>query len=454
MVFRPSTDPERTYIDHAEGNLLNDTFANLHWVTPAFNTWNRDQKEQDGYFGVYRNGRNKKSISVIFREVGQGSYDNAETAARVYDLVVRLAYKDQVDKTPHLLNNLPDQDKHVVKVESRADGVDIYPVDHYHVLIYDGNVESKHDTLGEAERAAKTFISSREYEELKNWVIRQNERKIPVYQNAITRNADNVAFLPMKLAKNTSVEVLMDDSTWLDLVSASVTLFRGFGNRAMLKLDGKTEFLSRFLRPAGNDIVDHVNRNVLDHRLANLEAGGWIVLTKAKGENRMPSKTFAAGDLDKAIELYDLAALFQHGPSALIDNPENLKEYLEALEKKKTRKEIEDFLAGRAKSSMYEGVSDNITDGRAEVLAAIGADLRKLKTKGPEWRLNFEFMRPWYLHYLPQLNLDNVGVIMDKAYECMGGADFVRDSKTAVATSPRGSPSAAASSSGKRKRDQ
>lgn len=268
---RPSTDPERTYIDHAEGNLLNDTFANLHWVTPAFNTWNRDQKEQDGYFGVYRNGRNKKSISVIFREVGQGSYDNAETAARVYDLVVRLAYKDQVDKTPHLLNNLPDQDKHVVKVESRADGVDIYPVDHYHVLIYDGNVESKHDTLGEAERAAKTFISSREYEELKNWVIRQNERKIPVYQNAITRNADNVAFLPMKLAKNTSVEVLMDDSTWLDLVSASVTLFRGFGNRAMLKLDGKTEFLSRFLRPAGNDIVDHVNRNVLDHRLANLE---------------------------------------------------------------------------------------------------------------------------------------------------------------------------------------
>ncbi|TKY86263.1 hypothetical protein EX895_005088 [Sporisorium graminicola] len=467
---RPSTDPERIYVDHADGNSLNDTFANLHWVTPAFNSWNRPRKERAEYFGVYMTGQTKNCISVIFRDVHQGSYDNCETAARVYDLVVRLAYKDQVEKTPHMLNNLPRHDEHVIKVESRADGVDIYRVDHYYLVVFGNNVQSKHATLEWTQDAAERFISDQKWEQLRIWLNRRFRRQNLEIRNAITRNADNVAFMPMKPSKNTSVEVLMDDSTWLDLMAAEVTLLCGYNKRPTFRLDGKTEFLNRFLR---RDVIDHVNHNVLDHRLANLEvrdrsansqnarkgssalmgitptkAGGWIVLTKAKGEDRMPSKTFAAGDLENAIELYDLTALYQHGPCALINNPDNLDEYLKALKEDKTKEKVKDFLAGRRqKKSMYEGVGGNFTDARDEVRSAIYADFMKLKSKGTEWRLNFEFMRPWYLYYLPELNLDNARVILDKAYRVMGGDDFVRESREARTESPRGSPSS------KRKRD-
>ncbi|CBQ72784.1 hypothetical protein sr02333 [Sporisorium reilianum SRZ2] len=493
----PSPDPERQYVDHANGDALDDTVANLHWVTPAFNAWNRPRKERGIYLGVYITGARKTTITVLFRDVCQGSYDNKETAARVYDLVVRLAYKDQVDKTPRLLNNLPDPDKRVAKVASRADGVDIYRVDRYHLVIYDENVQSKHDSLAEAQSAAESFISDLEKKQAEQRQERQKKREKLIKANAITRNADGVAFLPMKLREGNSVEVLLDDDTWLDLVAASATLTASFGCRPWVKIDGKTLFLNRYLRAAGNDIVDHVNRNALDHRLANLEvrdraanaqnarrgsglfigvtptkAGGWIVLVKLKGKNRMVSKTFAVGELVKALTLYDLCALSQHGPSALINSPAKVGEYLAELEKTKTKKEVEDFLAGRAKKSMYEGVGKHAGDDRSEVHAAIAADLWKLKTKGTEWRLNFEFMRPWYLFYLPQFDKKSEDEIVAKGYRRIGGDDFVRDSKTAVADpAALASPSAAASSSsapsvsgtsvaalpsgsGKRKRDE
>lgn len=87
----PSDDLDRLYVDHADGNTLNDTHTNLHWVMPAFNTWNMERKERDGYFRVYLTRCKKNTITVKFHGVGQLSYDNFEMAGWVYNLVVHLA---------------------------------------------------------------------------------------------------------------------------------------------------------------------------------------------------------------------------------------------------------------------------------------------------------------------------------------------------------------------------
>lgn len=51
------------------------------------------------------------------------------------------------------------------------------------------------------------------------------------------RIADKVALSPLKLTEKTSVGVLLDDETWLDFVSASVTLQIAFGCRPGVKID-------------------------------------------------------------------------------------------------------------------------------------------------------------------------------------------------------------------------
>lgn len=88
-------------------NTMDETAFNVHLVVPDFNSFNRPRQTPKGngctYFGVTKV---RGSYHIEFRATYLGTYKSAETEARVYNLVCRLRFGNQLDTTPHLLNNL------------------------------------------------------------------------------------------------------------------------------------------------------------------------------------------------------------------------------------------------------------------------------------------------------------------------------------------------------------
>ncbi len=121
----PSSHADRNYVDHADRDP-----RQRHAGEPSLG----DSRLQFLQHGAGTERLDTKALSrvewywmVQFRAQYHGTY-NKKTAARVYDLLCTLAYGDQLDKTPHLLNKL-DQDTHVSLAHTQTDGVSIYKVD-------------------------------------------------------------------------------------------------------------------------------------------------------------------------------------------------------------------------------------------------------------------------------------------------------------------------------------
>lgn len=472
----PSSHADRNYVDHADRDPANDTRENLHWVTPAFNSFNMERGQSaSGYKGVVKSGR---YWMVQFRAQYHGTY-NKKTAARVYDLLCTLAYGDQLDKTPHLLNKL-DQDTHVSLADTQTDGVSIYKVDNIFVVIYDVKVHSSHAALHDAKAAAQVLVDElkaqkaqkeREWAELaKKTKVKRNKEGIAVI-HCSTKATD------VKPSKN--VEVLLDDKDWINLHVRSAKVYLGLADRAMVGIKGKPAVLSRWLCDLGGpDVVDHVNLNIYDHRRPNLairnrsanaqnsRRGGrslvgvrwdlrqstWHVYASVTGQNRRACKR--VDNVGEGIELYDLAALHQHGPHALINHEDKLDDYLEMLGRRKVQSRVQDFLDGRTRTetSAFRGVyfrparkrnapgwAASVSSGGgkhkevkkypqskkgSEVRAAIAYDLWKLKLISPDMVVNFEHLRPCYQHWLPRLTKETEDDFIEKAYNLLGGDAF------------------------------
>ncbi|SAM80920.1 uncharacterized protein UBRO_02645 [Ustilago bromivora] len=67
----------------------------------------------------------------------------------------------------------------------------------------------------------------------------------------------------------------------------------------------------------------------------------WRAQVCVEGEKRVAQTTFE--EVNKAVELYDLAVLSQHGVRARLNFVENLSEYLGMLERDATKEELADF---------------------------------------------------------------------------------------------------------------
>ncbi len=87
-----------SWIDHIDGDGLNNTRANLRPVTPAQNSANRRTRidSASGYKGVYRNGPRGKpwraQICVAYTKRHLGLFDTAEEAAHAYDHAAQVAH--------------------------------------------------------------------------------------------------------------------------------------------------------------------------------------------------------------------------------------------------------------------------------------------------------------------------------------------------------------------------
>lgn len=180
--------------------------------------------------------------------------------------------------------------------------------------------------------------------------------------------------------------------------------------------------------------------------------------------------------VDEAVELYNLVALYQHGPDALINHPEKLADYFGELESESTQTHVQDFLEGSShiKTSGFRGVCVNkqqlwkskvapigrknpsrhytMSEKGPEIRAAIAYDLWKLKLISPALIVNFEHLQPCYQHWLLRLTDKTEDDFIEKAYNLFGGNSFDPDEEVTATTpstsvtGPSDAPQAAESS--------
>ena len=89
IIFNPCDDMYKLYVDHIDGNKLNNDLSNLRWATPSDNARNSIWKTgKSGYRGVHylkRDGTYRASITLNGKTKHLGVYINKEDAAREYD---------------------------------------------------------------------------------------------------------------------------------------------------------------------------------------------------------------------------------------------------------------------------------------------------------------------------------------------------------------------------------
>ncbi|SJX65088.1 uncharacterized protein SRS1_21012 [Sporisorium reilianum f. sp. reilianum] len=92
--------------------------------------------------------------------------------------------------------------------------------------------------------------------------------------------------------------------------------------------------------------------------VSHCKSGKWLLKTRVTGERRIASKLCDPDELAEAVEMYDLLSLHQHGEGALLNHPEKLSEYHEALADKSKLKSVTDLLAksDRTYASEFVGV--------------------------------------------------------------------------------------------------
>ncbi len=71
----------------------------------------------------------------------------------------------------------------------------------------------------------------------------------------------------------------------------------------------------------------------------------------------------------------------------------------------------------------------------AEIRAAFFGDLYQLKLNGADLTVNFEWMRPWYLHHLPNLSFGTELELVAEAYRLLGGGRFAAEENARLSSS-------------------
>ena len=252
--------PPGMVIDHIDRDGLNNMRSNLRFATPSQNSQNVAKRGglSSKYLGVTKS---KKKWLASCGGTRLGLFEIESEAAQAYDRYVLQKY-GKFASTNGILSyddfisvDVPqvEQVEREKYVERRGD--------QFFVRF---EFEKNYHYLGpfEDELEAVTACATKK-------AILEVERHERLMSLPIARNAEGIAILVLHdRAGNITGEALVDDENWhqLNLSGWSKTAY-GY---VSAMISGKTQLMHRYLLEAGDQEIDHINRNKLDNRLSNL----------------------------------------------------------------------------------------------------------------------------------------------------------------------------------------
>lgn len=208
----------------------------------------------------------------------------------------------------------------------------------------------------------------------------------------VQRGKENLPYFCTVDKNGKTFVVLVDDQDYKKIVAqgAQPTII-SWNNRVLIKrLNDKPRFLTRWLLAASFlvPIVDHVNGNIHDHRQTTLRASNYDANAQNARRKHMnvsetigvyldrsgsykttmvvrrqyctANKSLLPKNLNKAVELYDLATLKQYGAGAMTNFPDKEPKYFAMLNQDSVVKKVDEYLIKKPKTSPFRGVSHQV----------------------------------------------------------------------------------------------
>ena len=280
---------EGYYIDHIDGNRLNNRRSNLRHVSMSANNQNRPKKDStlSRYIGLQKV---KEKWVAVQGGKNLGTYDTEIEAARTYDTYVLLKYGSNAKtnglvKLEEITVTLEDFERN--EIRSLPTYISFYKYKGRETLYYwvqrvynKKKFSKKFTALDEAVKYLD--IVEKEIEKL------QEQEEAERLASSITRNSNGDAIINIYDRSGKLVdEVIVDDDKYHELMKYSWSQKSLYCQTTVSK---KVMLMHRYLMNAGPDqIVDHINGNKNDNRLCNLRFASFSINARnkeAKGSSK------------------------------------------------------------------------------------------------------------------------------------------------------------------------
>jgi hypothetical protein len=266
-------------VDHINCNNLDNRRENLRVVTISYSNQKTRKNKKSRYTGIYYNDK-KRLWRVYCKKHYLGSYRDELEAAKLYDKAAYVLFGEHA-KTNKLITYLDTKDltiEDLIVIKVRK----LKLPDNITYRKHNNKYEVRLDYNNKVYR--KTYISTLDEaimykEQLSREIEKEKARELDNhYTSEIERNKDGVAVIKRK-----DFEILIDDDLWYEYSCKSWALSDGY---AKTNSENTTVFMHRLIMGITetnvNMIVDHINRNRLDNRRANLR----IVSTLVNAHNK------------------------------------------------------------------------------------------------------------------------------------------------------------------------
>lgn len=267
----------RNFIDHINGNTLDNTRENLRVVTHSENMRNKQKKEgtSSEYIGVCFDKNKWKAYITINNKTLQAYYKNEIHAAHQYNLWIdeydlKYANKNNIELPKDFVLYEP-----VKKTNDLPKGITYAKnKNKFRVRI---TIDNKQKSVGEFEKLedaiSRLQLAEKEKQEYLQNKLMSTPKMYNEHKQCIFKIKDK--------------EIIIDEKLYYDIIqyswhhrSITYSYFHAYVNGKKI---GLTNFIMNY---TGNDVIDHINNNTLDNRRENLR----ITTTKQNSMNRSSAK--------------------------------------------------------------------------------------------------------------------------------------------------------------------